>query len=116
MVLSIAFPCKKAVLRSNEVSTHWLEDMKQQATGRPSLEQEGLSVRKFCSCSKPLAHKRALTNLDPLLTFSVITHLREMHSWPLSLISSYTASLFHCVSSFNLASSCCTLFVSINVS
>ena len=89
--------------------------MKQQVMPRPSLEQAGLSLWKFCFW-KPLVHKRALTNLDPLLPFSVISHLKEMHPWPLLLISSYTPFLFHCVSSFNIASSCCILFVVINVS
>ena len=90
--------------------------MMQQDNRSPSLEQLGLSVLKFCSSSKPFAHRQALMIAFSLTNFSFITYLREMHCWSKSSISSYTCSFRHRLSSIILASSCCNLFVVINVS
>ena len=78
-VFSMALPCRKAVFTSQEFIVHWLDDIMQQDNRSPSLEQVGLSVLKFCSSSKPLAHKRALIIFFSLTTFYFIIHLREVH-------------------------------------
>ena len=67
-------PCRKAVFTSKEFNAHWLDDM-QQDNRSHSLEQVGLSILKFCSSSKPLAHRRALIISFSLTTFSFITTL-----------------------------------------
>ena len=113
-VLSMVVPCTKAVFTSKEFNVHWLDDMPQD-NWSPSLEEVGLSVLKFCSSSKPLAHRWALMIFFLLTTFSFINHLRKMHCWPKSSISSYTCSFRHWLSSIILASSCCDLFVVIKV-
>ena len=104
-VLSMVLPCRKAVFTSKEFNVHWLDDMPQD-NWSPSLEEVGLSALKFCSSSKPLAHRWALMIFFLLTTFSFINHLRKMHCWPKSSISSYTCSFRHWLSSIILASSC----------
>ena len=74
-VCFITLPCKNAVLASNEFNTHLLDAIIEQVRWRPSLEHVGLSVLKFCSSSKPLAHNHALIIFLLSTNFSVITLL-----------------------------------------
>ena len=78
-VILMYLPCRKAVFTFKHFNVHWLDDMMQQDNQSPSLEQVGLSVLKFCSSLKPLAHKQALIIFFSMTTFSFFTHLREMH-------------------------------------
>ena len=94
-ILSMVLPCRKTVFTSKEFNVHRLNDMMQQDNQSPSLEHVGLSVLKFCSSLKPLAHRQALMIFFLLTTFSFITHLRKMHCWPKSSISLYTCSFHH---------------------
>ena len=97
----MVLPCRKAVFTSQEFIVHWLDDIMQQDNRSPSLEQVGLSVLKFCSSSKPLAHKRALIIFFSLTTFF---HYPSQGS---ALLTQFR----HWLSYIILASSCYDLFI-----
>lgn len=79
----ISIPCKNAVLMSNEFSVHVFDAVVEQKKEKTfSGTNWNMSVLKFCSSSKSLAHSLSFTS-SPLSTyFSLITHLIEIHSWP----------------------------------
>ena len=74
----IALPCKNADLTSNKFNVHLFDAIIEQVRQKPCLEHVGLSVLKFCSSLKPLAHNLALINFSLSTNFSLITHLREI--------------------------------------
>ena len=80
-VRSIALTCENGVLISKEFNVHFFHVIIEQGRSRPSLEHVGLSVLKFHSSSKSLAHNLALVNFSLSTSFSLITHLSEMQFW-----------------------------------
>ena len=95
-VRSVTLPCTNPILTSNEFNVHLFDTIIEQVKQNPSLEQTGLSVRKFCASLKPLAHNLALINFPRSTNISLITHLTGKQSWPWSGTSSQTFSLSHC--------------------
>ena len=79
---SITLPCKNAVVTSVELNIYFFDAIIGKARRRLSLEHVRLSVLEFCSSSKSLARNIVLMAFSLSTNISLITHLREIQSWP----------------------------------
>ena len=87
----IALTCKNAVLTSKEFNVYLIDAITEQIRWRPSLKHVGLSVLKFCSSSKPLAHNFPLINFFCCQLISL--WLPTLESYNLDLIRYFLIDL-----------------------